>query len=110
MISYRFSLNLILLLISLVLTSGAHSTVTALLQDGTSSVCCDIDTASPATPLEVPCSAPDCQCIACLSFVVPARSPQPALNGFPTASSFNYADKTPPPEYVKTIDYPPEFS
>ena len=110
MIRYRIFFAHILLVISLVLTSGAIATAAALLQGGAPTACCKADTGSSTIPLDVPCSEPDCQCISCLVCVVTVCSRQPAYNGFHAASSFSRIVKAPPLEYIKTIDYPPEFS
>lgn len=110
MIQFRFIFALILLVISLVLTSGAGATVASLLQEGTASTCCEVDANKSNSPLDVPCSEPDCQCISCLSFVMPLYSYQPTYNDSHATSSFNSLVKTPPLEYFKKIDYPPELS
>ncbi|NTV50232.1 MAG: hypothetical protein HGB32_14435 [Geobacteraceae bacterium] len=110
MIQYRNLFALILLVISLALTNGAGATVELLLQEEAASPCCVADTERSDSPLEVPCSDPDCQCIFCLAFVMPLYSRQPANNNFHATSSFNTLVKTPPIEYFKAIDYPPELS
>jgi len=110
MIRLRFLSALILLVVSLVLTSGASATATALLQEGAATDCCDAAADKPAAPFDVPCSEPDCQCITCLAFVVTLHSRLPVYNGYHATSSFNRLFSVLPHEYVKTIDYPPEFS
>lgn len=110
MIQFRFISALILLVISLVLTNGAGATVATLLQEGTAAACCEFDADKSNKPLDVPCSEPGCQCISCLSFVMPLYVYQPAYNNSPAASAFNSLIKTPPLEYFKKIDYPPELS
>jgi len=110
MIQFRFIFALILLAISLVLTSGAGATAASLLQGGAAPACCVADVENSGSPLDVPCSEPDCQCIFCFAFVMPIYSRQPAINGFCATSSYNNLVKTPPIEYFKAIDYPPELS
>jgi len=110
MIRSRYFFALILLVISLALTSGANATALALLQDDAGAACCEVDKGGSTVPFDVPCSEPDCQCISCLSFVVPVSSRHPANDWFHSVLSFNRVEKAPPYEYVKTIDYPPELS
>jgi hypothetical protein len=110
MIRYRFSFAVILLVFSLVFSSGVYSAAAALLQNGTPPACCDNDPTCPATPAESPGTAPGCECISCLSFILSASPSQPELKQFPTLSSFCRFIQLPPPGYVRTIDYPPEFA
>lgn len=110
MIRLRFISALILLAISVLLTSGAAATAASLLQDGAAPACCDADANKSDSPLDAPCSGPDCQCISCLAFVMPLHSSRPAYDGGHANSSFNTLVKSPPLEYSKTIDYPPERS
>lgn len=110
MIRYRYLFALILLVISLVQTSGGIATAAALLQSGAQPACCEADANGSSAPLEVPCSESDCQCLSCLAFVVPLCSRQPAYKGFLASSSFNLLVAVPPVGYFKSIDYPPEFS
>jgi len=110
MIQFRFISALLLLVILLVFTSGVGATVASLIQEGTAPACCEADANKSTTPLDTPCSEPDCQCISCLSFVMPLYSEQPTNNAFHATSLFNTLAKAPPPEYFKAIDYPPELS
>lgn len=110
MIRYRIYFAFIMLVISLALTSGAGATVASLLQEGAVPACCEADAGKSDSPLDAPCSEPDCQCISCLAFVMPLYSRQPANNNFHATLSFNNLLKTPPLEYFKAIDYPPELS
>ena len=110
MIQFRFISALILLVISLLLTSGTGATVASLLQEGKAPACCDADTDKSNLPLDAPCSEPDCQCLSCFAFVMPLDPYKSANNGFHAVSSYNLLVKTPPLEYFKAIDYPPERS
>lgn len=110
MIRYRYFFALILLVISLVLTSGGIATAAALLQSEAQPACCEADANGSSTPLEVPCSEPDCQCLSCLAFVVPVSLRQSAFKEFLASSPFNLLVEVPPIGYFKSIDYPPEFS
>ena len=110
MIRYRFLFALVLLVISLVLTSGTGATAMTLLQESVPPACCEADLDDSAAPFEAPCSEPDCQCFSCLAFVVPVCSRQPVYDSFHAISSFSRFVTAPPLEYFKTIDYPPEFS
>ena len=109
MIRYRNIFALIMLIISLTLTSGAGATAELLLQEATAPSRCVADAERTDSPFDVPCSGPDCQCIFCLAFVMSPYSRQPANNNFRATSLFNSLVKTPPLEYFKAIDYPPEF-
>lgn len=110
MIRYRNFFALVLLVMSLVLTSGATATAMELLQAGDETACCVTDTDSETTPFDAPCSEPGCQCISCLTFVVPMCSYRKMLIAFLAVSVFDRHEKLPPLEYYKSIDYPPEFS
>lgn len=110
MIRLRYAAALILLVISVLLTSGASATVTSILHEGAVPSCCDADRDGSESPLDAPCSGPDCQCISCLYFVMTLQSCQPAYDGWHDTLSYNTLVKTPPLEYFKAIDYPPEFS
>lgn len=110
MIQFRFISALFLLVISLVLTSGAGATVASLIQEGNAPACCDADAGKASLPLDTPCSEPDCQCISCLSFVVPPCSYRLAYDYSFAAASFNSLVEALPLEFFKSIDYPPEFS
>ena len=108
MIRYRFLFAHILLVISLLLTSGTSATALALLQEGVAQGCCEAEANIPSSPLENPCSEPDCQCTSCFTFVMPLHPRNSLYNSSDRTSSFCTLVRTPPPEYAKTIDYPPE--
>lgn len=110
MIRHRFFFALILLVISLVFSSGAHATVTALFKSGTPPACCDHDSSCPTAPFESSSPAQGCECTSCISFILSPSPSQPDRKGFQTIASFSSFVRFPPPEYVKTIDYPPELS
>ncbi len=110
MIRFRYISAIFLLVISLVLTSGAGATFASLLQEGSTPACCDADAGKSNSPLDLPCSQPDCQCISCTSFVMPLYLYQSVYDDSYAASSFNSLVKALPLEFFKTIDYPPEFS
>lgn len=110
MMRYRYLFAIMMLVMSLVLTSGMTAAAMEFLQKGSATTCCDTDADSESTPFDAPCSEPSCQCISCLSFVVAEYSRQPAYNGFHSNSVFNSLTKAPPHEYFKTIDYRPELN
>lgn len=110
MARYRLLFVRVLLVISLALPGATNAAAAALHQEEIPPACCETDTDRSTAPIDVPCSVPDCQCISCLAFMMPAYSRQPAYNGIFATSTFNRLATAPSLEYFKTIDYPPEFS
>lgn len=108
MIRYRFLFANILLVISLLLTSGTSAVALVLIQEGAAQGCCEAEANIPASPLENPCSEPDCQCTSCFTFVMSLHPRNSLYQNSDGTSSFSALVITPPPEYAQTIDYPPE--
>lgn len=110
MIRFRYIFACILLLISFVLTGGVVAAAKELYSAETSAGCCDKETTDSTKPAEEPCTKSDCQCISCLLFVTPSTPCQLSYLPVLTRKPFNHADISPPSDYMKSIDYPPEFS
>lgn len=100
------TISLIMLLLSILTLSGLTTTASALIHAETVAACCDKERDGENRG-GLPCSMPDCPCLACMAVDLVNA---PALRRTTAAETVHYTSqqKLHLSAYLSSIEYPPE--
>lgn len=107
-VSLHRTISLVLLLVALLTLSGLTTAAAALVHADTATACCDKERNDGQTGA-VPCSAPDCSCISCMTIDL---VDSPTIHRAPLGEALHFtpAQRFHLSEYLSSIDYPPEIT